>query len=259
MIPILASVYPLADIARQVGGDYVKVDWFCESGQALPTEDLPDDARARLLAADLVLTSGEPWTIDGFDDLLRSQRIIRLDALDTAAAVHSPNALRWLDPGIARDVATQLCSRLSARRPRLEPYFRARTERFIAGLNDLDRHYRTVLASDPPRKVLAISSDWSRLLARYGIEPVIPVESTAANLGDAQLRQIVAAAREHRLTAVLLPADTPRGLLNDIQDRTDLTVVTLDALGSSAGGGRNSYLEILRYDLDQLNQAASRP
>src|SRR4051812_43543546 len=34
-VHVLASVYALADIAREIGGDRVEVQWFVEDGQSL--------------------------------------------------------------------------------------------------------------------------------------------------------------------------------------------------------------------------------
>lgn len=258
-LSILTTVYPLAAIARQVGGERVTVEWIAESGQPAPGENLSDELRSRARSVDFVLSDGESWASEGHDDTFRAQRIIRLDVLKSAASSSAAQGLKWLDPAVAREVAEELDKRLSARRPRLEPEFHSRTQQFLKELDDVTRQYGPALTTDPPRKVLVLSADWMRLLARFGIVPLMPVEANPSLLTAPHIRRLVQSARENALTAILVHADTPPSVIRDLQDKTDLTVLTLDALGSSAGGDRDSYVEILRHNLDQLNQAASRP
>src|SRR3954466_14347916 len=47
-IDVAATVYPLADVARQVGGSDVEVTWFVESGQSLTDLGADLDVRNRL-------------------------------------------------------------------------------------------------------------------------------------------------------------------------------------------------------------------
>src|SRR4051812_13247490 len=47
-IKIMATAYPLADIARQVGGDAVQCDWVAEQGQAMDAIDPTPEVIAKL-------------------------------------------------------------------------------------------------------------------------------------------------------------------------------------------------------------------
>ena len=51
-VAIVATVYPLADIARNVGGPYVSASWLIESGQSLSGVQSNVDLRNRLRSAD---------------------------------------------------------------------------------------------------------------------------------------------------------------------------------------------------------------
>src|SRR5947207_14891414 len=62
----LSTVYPLADVVRQVAGKSVEVEWFCESGQDPRDLKLTDEQVKLARAADLIVTSGffDPWAGD---------------------------------------------------------------------------------------------------------------------------------------------------------------------------------------------------
>jgi zinc transport system substrate-binding protein len=256
---VLASVYPLADLARQVGGDYVSVEWLAESGQAPPGDIVSSDVHTRARSADFVLSSGEAWAIEGYDDPLRAERVVRLDVLQATVTLPVTSGLVWLDPAAAGEAAEELYNKLASRRPRLQPYFRKRADSFLERLQAVVRQYEPVLTTQPARKAMVVSAEWTRLLARFKIEQVGLVDANPMELSPRQVRQLVETARQHRLTAVFVSADTPAAVIADLQRRTDLTVLTLDPLGTSAGSGRNSYLEVLRYNLDQLHRGASTP
>lgn len=257
-LTVLATVYPLANLAEVVGGEHVSVEWLAESGQPIPGENVPDDVRSRARLYDLLVSTGQSWATEGYDDPVRVHRIVRLDSLESARDSATPLGLLWLDPAVARDAAEEIHRRLSAQRPEAEPYFRARTDGFLRDLDDLVKSYSETLGTRPPRRVLVLSNDWLRLLRRFEIEPIMPVESSPSTLTAVQIRRITDAAKSNRLTAMLVHADTPPVVSRDLRDRTDLTILSLDALGSSAAGGRTTYLDLFRFNFDQLNQAASR-
>src|SRR4051794_18579736 len=52
-VKVMATAYPLADIARQVGGDAVQCDWVAEQGQAMDAIDPTPEVIAKLRNAEL--------------------------------------------------------------------------------------------------------------------------------------------------------------------------------------------------------------
>ena|SRR5688572_2215721 len=256
---VLATVYPLADLAREIGGEHVAVEWLAEGGQPLPGNEPPESAHGRARGSDVVVSSGESWATEGFDDPMRVGRVVRLDVLPSAASARSPRGLMWLDPAVAREAAEELYKSFALKRPRYETYFRQRRDHFLDRLESVIKPYESVLKTDPPRVALVLSPDFARLLQRYNIAEVgLKEDVTSSNLTAAQVRELRDLARQYRLTEVLVSTETPPAVIDDLQKRTDLTARTLERLGTSAGVGRNSYLDMLRYNLDQLNQAASR-
>jgi len=54
--------------------------------------------------------------------------------------------------------------------------------------------------------------------------------------------------------AVFVDASTPVAVRQQIEERTGLRAVTLDALGTSAADGRNTWAKVMRYNLEQLKR-----
>jgi ABC-type Zn uptake system ZnuABC Zn-binding protein ZnuA len=106
----------------------------------------------------------------------------------------------------------------------------------------------------PNRKVLVVGDDFSALTAPLGIQQFRPVDSPATRLTDDDLRRLREAIRTERLGTMLISEDVPAALREDLARRLELQALTIDSLGTSAPTGRNSYLGVLRYDLEQLTR-----
>src|SRR6266566_4897419 len=76
---VLATVYPLSDIVRQVAGDMVDVEWFCEYGLDPRDLKLSDEQNRRARNADLLVTSGfdDVWAGESLDQRQRGLRMVR--------------------------------------------------------------------------------------------------------------------------------------------------------------------------------------
>ena len=65
------------------------------------------------------------------------------------------------------------------------------------------------------------------------------------------------AVRPDGIPAMLVGNDLPPQVVRDLANRTDLRIIQLDALGTSATAGtsgatHSTYIDLLRYNLEQL-------
>jgi ABC-type Zn uptake system ZnuABC Zn-binding protein ZnuA len=271
-IRTVASVYALGDLARQVGGKYVQVESIVESGQSLngfwPTLQMRD----RLNRAELIIAGGsmtETWAVSDSSNPYAPERVMRLDALATATTKPSVErlgiseaGLLWLDPVIVQQAADELADRLNAKRPGHEMFFRHQAETLKAQVQQLVDRYAALIAKLPEnqRRVVALSGEFDPLAARLGIQVIHIVDEPAERLGEDHIRLLRDTNRE--LTSggqspplcLLVRADTPTALLQDLALRTGMRMVPLDPYGSSANADRDTLVELLKYNLQELAQ-----
>ena len=115
--------------------------------------------------------------------------------------------------------------------------------------------WAAALAPFKGRKVLVVRSVWSPMLTRYGLEPVVPVNTSEERLTPADFKdRIIPAARAAGVKTVYVDDATPRGVRQQIENRAGLTVLTLDAVGTSATAGRNTWAKVMRYNLEQIRE-----
>jgi zinc transport system substrate-binding protein len=256
-VTIIATVYPIADVARQIGGDYVDVSWVVESGQSLTAVQPSSELRSRLSSTDIVISNGitEPWANAGFNDPLQQQHFIRLDLLQSPG--ESQEGFVWLDPMIVKNLAGELCTRLTVLRPEEEKYFTQRRDAYIAQIDALMQKYQPALAAAQTKQVLVLGVEFNALLSRFGLYPLMPVAESPLQLNDVDLFAIKRAANDKHTHLLLISTETPAVVATDLEQRASVTVVRLDCLGSSGGGGHNTYLDLMRDNLDQLLKATT--
>jgi ABC-type Zn uptake system ZnuABC Zn-binding protein ZnuA len=253
-LTVFTSVYAIGDIVRQVGGQRVNLQWTVESGQPLENIEITPERRNQFRNADLVVTRGaaEPWMLEGTGDAYRDRRIIRIDGLPSAQK-EDPGLYLWLDPQIAMELIDVAAVRLSVLEPRSESYFKANAEKLRQQIQSATDNATAALAAHTAAPFLSLDRGFLALARRFNLKEVKPPEGLSLREPSAySVKMLRQTADANGAGAIFANAETPPALLRDWQSRLDMPVLALDALGSSAGSGHSGYLELLRYNLDQL-------
>jgi ABC-type Zn uptake system ZnuABC Zn-binding protein ZnuA len=254
---VLATVYPLADVAKRVAGDYADVQWLIESGQTL--DGVSDvDLRERASQSRLVVTSGpaDDWAQQGMGIDARTVRLVEPQNTTATRDLYGggnpdPKASLWLDPKSVSEMTELIRQRLVAADQAHEQTYTKNAATVRQSLEQLDAEIRRAISALPEKRLLTIRPVWSAFGRRYGLEPVAPVQSREERLTEDEYRALKAAkAAGHR--TVFVDVSTPATVRQQIADRTALEVLTLDTLGSSAPEGRSTYEKMMRYNLRQI-------
>lgn len=255
-LSVVATAYPLASIARQVGGERVDVTWWVESGQSLADYQPTPEQVERMRRAVVILTNGRTEAVhtDQFSGTFGDQRVIRLDRYTEYDA---SDAQLWLNTNLVKKAASELAERLAALDPAHAPGYRDRCEALRAQLDALAEEGRTQLAPLAGRVVASVGKDYSALGKQMGfaIEPLS--RRPAVALEEAELSRLPEHFRSAGARFVLIEADTPPGVVQQLNQRFAAPMVTIDSLGTSAATGRDDYHKIMRFNYEQLATGAS--
>jgi ABC-type Zn uptake system ZnuABC Zn-binding protein ZnuA len=260
-VQVLATVYAIADIAKQVGGDYVTAEWYVEDGQSLTELSETPQRRQQFRAAELVVTRGAPdeWTMEGAGDPYQDRKILRVDTLPSTRD-GDPLQYQWLDPRAAIELADEIATRLSALRPRHEKQFKANAAAFDRKVADMMEQTTTTMnrTIGGGGAMLTLDRGFIPLGRRFGLEEVRFNAIPPSQASDYYTRFLREKAREAGAGVIFLNAEAPTPQVRDWQNRLRMPVLTLDCMGSSSPVGHNSYLAVLKYNLAQLQIAAAK-
>ena len=253
-LSVFATTFPLSQIAREIGGEWVDTDWLIELGKPLSGFTMTRRERDRMAATNFTLCDSfrrtETWAAPDLAQRRNTGSVLTLDNLPAATAADYPaGGLLELDPAVASEFAPVLADALANAQPKLGTIFRNRATAFAQDVDALRARYPR--QSSGGAKVVVLSNTFAPLLYRCGVQSVL-VDCDAYRLSGAEADTIRKAASDTGAAAVILPFDLPPGAVTRIEKLTGLKSIALDAVGLSGFKGHDTYLAILEYDLAQL-------
>src|SRR5262245_31511693 len=169
VVRVVATIFPLADMVRQVGREQVEVVTLLPPG-ANPHTFEPTPIQIRAVAdADVCVRVGgvDAWTAklvaargSGLTVVTLTDGLKLLAATEPGAAPElDPHV--WLDPVLMRDHGVRLIAEgLERVAPELRAGFETGANEFRAALTRLDSDIRTILAPISNRNYVAYHSAW---------------------------------------------------------------------------------------------------
>jgi zinc transport system substrate-binding protein len=276
---VLASAYPFAFIAEQVGGDHVTVDSLTAPGVEPHDIELAPRQVAAVNDADLVIV------LDGFqaavDDAVAQAEVEEDRLLDVADVVtledtgtahhhdeeagheedeHEAEELDphvWLDPLRMATLTGAVADRLSELDPDNADAYEANAERLIADLTALDQAYTEGLATCERRTVVTSHDAFGYLALRYDLE-IVPIAGIdpAQEPSPAEQAAIADTVREEQVTTIFTEELVSPAVAESIADETGASIATLDPVeGLSEATSDEDYLSLMRANLAALKEA----
>lgn len=264
-IRLVASIAPLADLARRVGGDRVLVTTLIPPGASEHTwEPAPRDV-ARLGDVRLFLRVGagfEPWSGRLVDAAASGARIIDasegvdlLDDTDEPGHAHA-NPHFWLDPVSMRPCLPRLAEALAAIDPAGGADYRRRAGQTQAELDALDREIQARTARFSSRGIVTFHSAWDYFARRYGLTIVASIENfPGREPGPRRVAEIVDLVRREQVRAVFAEPQSSAKAAEAIAAECGVPVRVLDPLGGEGIAGRGDYFSLMRYNVGVLEEA----
>lgn len=258
-IHVLSTVYPLADVVRQVAGkqfEKVEIESFCENGTDPRDLRLSAQQKRNAGRADLVLTSGflESWAGEAMDSRQQALRLLQPDSTPTGRLLPDSHGALWLNPQIVKEMADTVRERLTVLDSKHEPQYREGRDAFLREVDALDNEFRERLAPFKGRQFLSLRPTWSALAERYDLEEIAPIDTDPHRLTDDEVRKLKETAGEEGIKVLVIDAALLPAVQRELQQRTGLRLLPLDLLGSSAPDGRSTWIRIMRYNLEQLEK-----
>ncbi|NOY53817.1 MAG: zinc ABC transporter substrate-binding protein [Deltaproteobacteria bacterium] len=266
-IRVVASIYPLADFVRNVGGDRVVVMTLLPPGASPHVFSPAPRDLAKISGARLFVKIGlgfEFWA-EGF---LPSETVGSLEVVDTSrgirtldGAVGQPNGGRianphlWLDPLRAMEQVGRIRDALIRIDPAHRMEYEKNTRAYLAQLQQLDREIRATVATFPKRLFVAIHPSWRYFARRYGLPEGGVIEKTPGK--EPTPTELIRMVQRIRKAGGAVIVAEPQ--LNDKAARvlaaeTGAVIVRMDPLGTPGDAERSTYLKLMRYNLSHLKR-----
>lgn len=269
-IHVTASIYPLADVAKNVGGSHVEVATITPTG-AEPHDYAPTPQDVvNVYQANLVLLNGSG--VDAWGDRLLTDlqskhvHVIRMsDALSVLSAdtssseegLYDPHI--WLDPTNVEREADLVTNAFIAIDPSRAIEYANNRDRYKAKLAQLDTDYRAGLMRCQTRKLVTSHNAFRYLARRYGLTSLYlqglspeddPSPQILANLADQAKREHIA----YIFFETLVSPKLAETLANEVGAKT-LLLNPIEGLTQEEAAVGKDYLQLMYENLAQLRLA----
>ncbi len=274
-IYLVATTTLLADMANEIGGEYVQVDGLM--GPGLDPHLYQASARdvVKMQNADVVLYGGlhlEGKMNDVFEALAKNGRtmICAADGLDKNELIqdrvgdnfYDPHV--WFDVMLWKDEAKYLADQLSIIDPEHENAYQANYERYARELDDLESYMKERVAEIPEKqRVLVTAHDAFTYFARaYGFEvKALQGISTDAEAGTGDMSKLADFIADNTIKAIFVESSVPTKAIDALQAAVrsrgfDVGIggeLHSDSLGDQ--DSNNTYIKMMQDNIDTITDA----
>lgn len=274
-INVVASTEDLAAIAREVGGDKVKVDAIGRGYQDPHFVEAKPSFIFVLNKAQLLVVVGRELEIGWLPPLILQSRNAKiqpgaegyLDASLTAKILEIPtgqitramgdvhpagNPHYWLDPGNGRKIAQAIQAKLAQMSPADTAYFAARYADFDKRLAEGEKRWDTLMAPYKGAKIVTYHRSWPNFADRFGLDVVGYVEPRPGiPPSPSHTLDLIQEMKRQGVKVMLIEPYFDLKTPNSISRETGAKVLVMSP---SVGGEKEvtDYIKLFDYDVNLL-------
>jgi len=275
---VVATTEDLAALAREVGGDKIKVDSIARGYQDPHFVEAKPSFILKLNSANLLIVVGRELEIGWLPPLITQSRNAKvqpgadgyLDASTTARILEIPtgaitramgdvhpqgNPHYWLDPGNGRRIAQAIQAKLSAMSPGDAPYFASRFADFDGRLREAEKRWDAEMAPYKGLKVVTYHRSWPNFCERFGLDVIGYVEpKPGIPPSPSHTLDLIAEMKKLGVKLLLVEPYFDLKTPNSIARETGAKVLVL---APSVGGEKEitDYVKLFDYDVNLVVSA----
>lgn len=255
---VAATIYPLYDIVREVGGPAVDPVVVLPPG-ASPHTFEPSPASAKALARAAVLFRVGHGLDDWAVRMAQASGVGRMVTADTGVRLRrfpdgGIDPHYWLSgengKAIAQSVAAELVRLVPGRRAEIEERLAA----YLHRLDAADSEVRRILQDLPSRSLASLHDGFGYFAQAYGLTVAAVFEpSGSKEPGPRSVAEFERRARAAKVKAIFAEPQLSQDTIRPIARDLGVPVAMLDDLGGAPG--RDSFVKLLLFDARQVAAA----
>jgi zinc/manganese transport system substrate-binding protein len=270
-VKVVTSLPDLADIAQQIGGDRVKVDFIVKGNQDPHFVEVKPSYMMKLKSADIFFTVGmeleiwAPQLVDGSRnsnlnvvDLSRGIQKLEVPAAVNASLgdVHRfGNPHYWLDPRNIRVIADEMVDALAKVSPGDESFFRSNADAYLKKLDEKIAGWQAQMKPFSGSRIITFHKSWSYFANWLGlvivaqVEPLPGIAPTPSHTAD-----LIQLCRQGNIKAIIVEPFYDMSAPEQIARSTAAKVLQLP---TSVGGvdQAKDYISLMDYNISTLSAA----
>ncbi len=269
-IVVVTTLFPLYDMARNIGGDKVEVSLLLPPGvEPHSFEPKPDDV-IKINRADVFIYTGrfmEPWSEDiikgvtnknlSVVDASQGTKMIRAVFHDADESAGSFDPHIWLDFDNARTMAVNISKALQAKDAAGSNYYEQKAAGYMNKLSELDSSFRKTLSACKKNEIIYGGHyAFGYLAKRYGLKYIAAQGISADSEPTANdMATLVKQIRKDKIKYIYYEELTSPKIAETLAKETDVSLLLLNAAHNVTRDQLSqgvTFFDILQRDLDNL-------
>lgn len=278
-LKVVTSFTIIADMAREIGGDYIDVYNLVPTGtDPHEYEPLPNDIKAAtdadvLFYNGLNLEGGEKgWFFKMMDSVNQKEENIYslttrvkpmyIGGKDGTDEEINPHA--FIDPAVGVKMAEDMRDALIEKSPKNSEKIKENGDKYVNRLQELDTEFADRIATIPEKNRILVTSEraFQYLNDHYGLKEAYIWEiDTEENGSPKQIKELVHFIKEHTVPVLFVESNVDSRPMETVSKETGVPMaekmIYSDEIGSP-GDEVDTYVKYLQYNMDLIHDELSK-
>ncbi|MGG0240377.1 metal ABC transporter substrate-binding protein [Bacillus rhizoplanae] len=278
-LSVYTTIFPLADFAKKIGGDYVDVTAIYPPGADSHTYEPTQKQTVQVAKADLFVYNGaglEPFA-EKMEKTLKNENVKIVNAskgIELRSSTeeeheedhkeehhHDKDPHVWLDPTLAMKQAETIKNALVELQPEHKEEFEKNFAALQKKFTDLDSQFKEVADHAKTKEILVSHAAYGYWEQRYGFKQ-IPIAGISASDEPSQkeLASIASTAKEHGLKYILFETFSTPKVAEVIQKETGTKILRLNHLATISDDDakkNKDYFTLMEENINTLKEATN--
>jgi zinc transport system substrate-binding protein len=160
----------------------------------------------------------------------------------------------WLDPVLTQKQVEAIAAALVMVDPANKDFYLENAANYVGELKSLDEEIRGVTDSFSSREFISSHPSWVYFAQNYGLVEAAVIEESPGkeDLSPGYVMQVVDTAKEHNIKVIFAELQFTTKPAETIAHACGAKVILLDTIGGAEVPGRDSYIAMMRYNVDLM-------
>lgn len=274
-LKVAATIFPLADFSKQVGGKLVQVETLVPPGASPHTYE-PTPSQVEFIAQARVLVSNglglEEWLSKAIEKAARSDlvkvvvaeeipknELIRVEGAhgkeheEHGHEIYDPHV--WMDPLLAIQLVEAIAEGFASANAANAREYQENARKYIERLKELDGRIRARTSKFRERKFVAFHSSLTYFARRYELQQVASIEELPGKEPSAKtIGEILSLMRQEGVKVIFVePQFDPKVAVAISKEAgSDISVAEIDPLGNPKVPEKSNYIQLSLSNLEVM-------
>lgn len=263
-IKVAATIFPLYDIVRTVGGERIDANLILPPGASPHTFEITPSDVKNLQSTKIFFSVGhgiDDWTRDISGSVSDSEVFVVDENIELMSFEHqedehegSEDPHYWLSPTNAATIAKNIAKKLGEIDPDGKVYYESRAKDFENELKSNEKVWYGKMSGLKQKDVVVFHDAWGYFSRDFGLNIAATFEPFPGKTPSPQyLAELEKIVKEKNVGAIFVEPQFSEESITTLANDLGVKVFVLDPIGGVSG--RESYVDLISFNIDSVYNA----